>query len=105
MSDMIFASLRVGALSGVFLYLWKVGRTRHSLSRTVWILLLAGVGLLAVEGLLDISDNFPSLKGVLMKQTGMDEEGAFRCLQKLASQNNQKLIEVARSILTAGAAH
>jgi two-component system, response regulator PdtaR len=40
-------------------------------------------------------------KGVLMKKAGLDENDAFRRLQKLASQKNHKLIEIARIILTA----
>jgi response regulator NasT len=40
-------------------------------------------------------------KGVLMKKTGLDEHDAFRRLQKLASDKNRKLIEIAQSILTA----
>lgn len=43
-------------------------------------------------------------KGLLMKQTGLDEEAAFRRLQKLASRQNLRLVEVARSILLAGQA-
>jgi two-component system, response regulator PdtaR len=40
-------------------------------------------------------------KGVLMKKTGLDEHQAFRRLQKLASDKNRKLVEVAQMILTA----
>jgi two-component system, response regulator PdtaR len=40
-------------------------------------------------------------KGVLMKKTGLDEHDAFRRLQKLASDKNRKLIDIAQSILTA----
>lgn len=40
-------------------------------------------------------------KGVLMKRAGVDEGEAFRRLQKLASDRNQKLVEVARIILVA----
>lgn len=40
-------------------------------------------------------------KGVLMKRAGMSEEDAFRRMQKLASSKNQRLIEIARTILTA----
>jgi len=43
-------------------------------------------------------------KGVLMKQVGLDEEGAFRRLQKLARDTNRKLVEVAQLILSAEAA-
>jgi PAS domain S-box-containing protein len=61
MIDIVFAGLRIALLSGVFLYVWRVGRTRHKASRTGWSLILLGVGLLAFEGVLDISDNFPFL--------------------------------------------
>jgi response regulator NasT len=40
-------------------------------------------------------------KGVLMKMAGLDEPSAFRRLQKLASDKNRKLIEIALMILTA----
>jgi response regulator NasT len=39
-------------------------------------------------------------KGILMKRTGQDEAAAFRRLQKLARENNRKLVEVAQMILT-----
>jgi AmiR/NasT family two-component response regulator len=40
-------------------------------------------------------------KGILMQKTGLDEPGAFRRLQKLASEKNRKLVEIASMILTA----
>ncbi len=40
-------------------------------------------------------------KGILMKKAGMDEQDAFRRLQRLASDKNRKLIEIAQIILTA----
>jgi two-component system, response regulator PdtaR len=40
-------------------------------------------------------------KGVLMKKTGLDEQEAFRRLQKLASERNRKLVDIAQMILTA----
>jgi response regulator NasT len=40
-------------------------------------------------------------KGILMKRASLDEAGAFRRLQKLASDKNLKLAEVARMIVTA----
>jgi response regulator NasT len=40
-------------------------------------------------------------KGVLMAKAGLSEHDAFRRLQKLASEKNRKLIEIAQSILTA----
>jgi response regulator NasT len=40
-------------------------------------------------------------KGILMKKTGLDEADAFRRLQKLASEKNRKLVEIASMILTA----
>ena len=40
-------------------------------------------------------------KGILMKKTGLDEADAFRRLQKLASEKNRKLVDIASSILTA----
>jgi response regulator NasT len=43
-------------------------------------------------------------KGILMKQAGLDEHEAFRRLQKLASDQNRKLVEIARMILVAEAA-
>lgn len=40
-------------------------------------------------------------KGILMKRTGLDEPDAFRRLQKLATDNNRKLVDVAHSIVMA----
>jgi two-component system, response regulator PdtaR len=44
-------------------------------------------------------------KGVLMKKANLDEHDAFRRLQKLASDKNKKLVEIARIILTAEEAY
>ena len=44
-------------------------------------------------------------KGILMKKANLDEHDAFRRLQKIASDKNKKLIEIARSILTAEEAY
>lgn len=43
-------------------------------------------------------------KGILMKRTGLDEPDAFRRLQKLSSGCNQKMVEIARTIVDAEAA-
>ena len=40
-------------------------------------------------------------KGILMKRAALDEPSAFRRLQKLASDKNLKLVEIARMIVTA----
>ena len=40
-------------------------------------------------------------KGVLMQQIGLDEESAFRRLQKMASESNRRLAETARHVLAA----
>jgi AmiR/NasT family two-component response regulator len=40
-------------------------------------------------------------KGVLMKRGRLDEQAAFRRLQKLASDKNLKMVELARMVLTA----
>ena len=40
-------------------------------------------------------------KGLLMKKAELDEADAFRRLQKLASDQNRKLVEIARMLLTA----
>ncbi len=40
-------------------------------------------------------------KGILMKKANLDEHDAFRRLQKIASDKNRKLIEIAQMILTA----
>src|SRR5205085_4372011 len=44
-------------------------------------------------------------KGLLMKKAGLDEASAFRQLQKLASDKNLKLVEIARILLTAEEAY
>lgn len=43
-------------------------------------------------------------KGLIMKQTGLDEPAAFKRLQKLARDNNRKLVDVARNVITTIAA-
>lgn len=40
-------------------------------------------------------------KGLLMRQTGLDEESAYLRLQKTARNENRKLVEVARAIILA----
>jgi response regulator NasT len=40
-------------------------------------------------------------KGLLMKKAGLEEQDAFRRLQKLASEKSRKLVEIARMILIA----
>jgi response regulator NasT len=40
-------------------------------------------------------------KGILMKQASLDEEAAFRRLQKLAREDNKKLAEIAQIIVSA----
>lgn len=40
-------------------------------------------------------------KGILMKQTGLDEEAAYLKLQKTARNENKKLVEVARAFILA----
>jgi len=40
-------------------------------------------------------------KGILMKRGGLDEPAAFRRLQKLASERNIKLVEIARQVIEA----
>lgn len=40
-------------------------------------------------------------KGVLMKRAGLDEPDAFRRLQKLSSDRNQKMVHIAEMIVTA----
>lgn len=40
-------------------------------------------------------------KGILMKRAQLDEQAAFRRLQKLASERSKKLVEIAQSILLA----
>lgn len=44
-------------------------------------------------------------KGLLMKRAGLDEPEAFRRLQKLARDKNQKLAEIAQIIVTAEEAY
>lgn len=40
-------------------------------------------------------------KGLLMKRAGLDEPEAFRRLQKMARDKNQKLVEIAQIVITA----
>jgi len=49
---------------------------------------------------LDERKTIERARGILMKRSGLSEPDAFRRLQRLASDNNQKLIVVARNILS-----
>jgi response regulator NasT len=40
-------------------------------------------------------------KGILMKRVGLHESAAFRRLQKLSNEKNQKMVQIARQILVA----
>ena len=40
-------------------------------------------------------------KGIIMKRASLDEPEAFRRLQKLARERNQKLVEIAKIVITA----
>lgn len=40
-------------------------------------------------------------KGIIMKRSGLDEQDAFRRLQLLSSKKNQKMVELARLLVTA----
>jgi AmiR/NasT family two-component response regulator len=40
-------------------------------------------------------------KGILMKRTGLDEQEAFRRLQRLASDKSRRLVDIAQMILVA----
>lgn len=40
-------------------------------------------------------------KGIVMKHSGLDEQGAFRRLHKMSWDQNRKLVEIARMILLA----
>jgi response regulator NasT len=40
-------------------------------------------------------------KGILMKRAGLDEQDAFRRLQKMASEKSRKLVDIAQTILVA----
>jgi two-component system, response regulator PdtaR len=39
-------------------------------------------------------------KGILMKRTGLDEATAFQRLQKMARDNNRKLVQIAEMVVT-----
>jgi response regulator NasT len=45
--------------------------------------------------------NIERAKGILMKRAGLDEDQAFRRLQKLASEKSRRLVEIAQMIVTA----
>lgn len=40
-------------------------------------------------------------KGILMKRSGLNEPDAFRRLQKLSSEKNKKMVEIAKMLVTA----
>jgi response regulator NasT len=50
---------------------------------------------------LDDRKSIERAKWILMKRTGLSEADAFQRLQKLASRKSKKLVEIARSLLTA----
>jgi two-component system, response regulator PdtaR len=50
---------------------------------------------------LDDRKTIERAKGILMKRASLDEPGAFRRLQKTASDKNLKLVEAAKMIVTA----
>ena len=50
---------------------------------------------------LDDRKTIEGAKGILMKRASLDEPGAFRRLQKTASDENLELVEAARMIVTA----
>jgi len=54
---------------------------------------------------LDDRKTIERAKGILMKKTGLDEHDAFGRLQKLASDKNLRLVDVARMIVTTEAAY
>jgi two-component system, response regulator PdtaR len=54
-----------------------------------------------LRGALDDRKIIERAKGILMKKAGLDEPAAFHRLQKLARDQNQKVVEVARMILRA----
>jgi two-component system, response regulator PdtaR len=54
---------------------------------------------------LDDRKTIERAKGLLMKRAGLDEPEAFRRLQKLARDKNQKLVEIAQIIVTAEEAY
>jgi response regulator NasT len=43
-------------------------------------------------------------KGVIMRRAGLDEAAAFQRLQKMSSDRNQKMVEIARSVILAESA-
>lgn len=58
----IWLELFRGAIMvGVFALVWRAGKKHGTENQKGWSLLLVGFGLLAMAGLLDITDNFPGL--------------------------------------------
>src|SRR5262249_52503273 len=49
---------------------------------------------------LDDRKTIERAKGILMKRGNMDEQDAFRGLQKMASEKSRKLVDIAHMILT-----
>lgn len=52
---------RAAIMVGVFMLVWHAGKKHGTKNQKGWSLLLAGFGLLAMAGVLDITDNFPDL--------------------------------------------
>ncbi len=61
MPDLLLESVRATVVGGVLFFLWRAGKNRADLSRNGWRFVLAGLGLLLVGNLMDVTDSFESL--------------------------------------------
>jgi hypothetical protein len=69
MTDIVFETVRMLIVSGLFIYLWRSGHSRQLANRG-WTLILLGSALIALGSAIDVTDNFPSLnKFVLIGDT------------------------------------
>jgi len=60
-SDLVFQTVRAVVLIAACGYLWRAGRLPSSVARQGWSLMLAGLGLMILASILDLTENIPSL--------------------------------------------
>jgi response regulator NasT len=88
------------ANAGVDAYLVKPF-TAQQLGPAIELALANKEKLRAVNEQLETRKLVERAKGILMRQTGLDEEGAYLTLQKAARNENRKMIAVARAVILA----
>lgn len=88
------------AKAGVDAYLVKPF-TAQQLGPAIELALANKEKLRAINEQLETRKLVERAKGILMRQTGLDEEGSYLTLQKAARNENKKMVDVARAIILA----